>query len=177
MKQFVLVLALILLSPQPVAAVDYRSNNYQVIVEPTVGTPFSSEPSVEVTGTGSTNVAFEYDRLIPSNFANSPLTADHRLTSTFYLTGSIYVLSNHRLQDENGLALPKWTNNKSLGLGVRINQQRRYQPLPSRADLEEPVKIGGGSSLTTLHFLVNYPISKREFVYSSTIKYFVVGAI
>lgn len=179
MKKFVLVLALIfLLSPKPARAIDYRSDNYQVIVEPITGTPFSSEPALmEITGTGSTTVAFEYDNLIPSNYATPPLTADHRLTSQFCQTGSIYLISNHRPQEENGLALPKWTGKENFGLGFRVNNNRRYQPLPSKADLEEPVKIGKDSGQTAIHLWINYPTSKRDFIYQTKLKYIIVPTI
>lgn len=179
MRRFVPVLALLFfLFPTQAIAIDYRSDNYQVVVDPQIGTPFSSEPALmEIEGPGTTSVFFEYDNLIPSNYATPPLTANHQLITNFYLSGSIYLVSNHRPQDENGLALPKWTDKNSYGLGYHINQNRRYQPLPSRVDLEEPVIIGSGNNRTTIHLLVNYPTSKRDFIYQTKLKYFVVPSL
>lgn len=178
MRRLLLILALFFLIPKLALATNYRSDNYQVIIDPQIGTPFSSEPAImEIEGVGTTSISFKYDNLIPSNYINPPLTANHELVTNFYLSGSIYLVSSHRPQDENGLALPKWTDKNSYGLGYRVNSNRRYQPLPSRADLEEPVKVGSGNNQTAIHLLVNYPTSKRDFIYQTKLKYFVVPSL
>jgi len=181
MRKIVLVLILLPLFHSSTLvtalAVDYRSNNYQVIVEPITGTPFSPEPTlVEISGTGTTAVRFEYDSLIPSNYATPPLSAIHKLSTTFFESGSIYLLMDHRPLDQSGLALAKWTDKNNFGLGYNLGYGK-YLPPPSKAELETPVKIKTGSGQTDIHFVVNYPTSKREFTYTSRLNYLIVPDI
>jgi len=149
-----------------VEAIDYRSDNYQVVVTP-AKEPVFSQPVVELTNEPVGD--FEATGFVQlSGWKNQGLgvtkvsLGDNSLSADFFAGGKVSAIL--------------WGDNR-FGLEFRLHQKGRYQPFPIEEKLENPVNLFLENQTAKIDVRAGFEPIRRGSATNSELKYFFIPSI